>query len=152
MANVTQLKGVEKMIAHWNRRRQKNLAGLANGLKQAGLILLRASQNIVPVDTGNLKASAFIRDDSQTPEQPAVIVGYTANYAIFVHEDLNALHGEAFNQAYADLIAARKAKRGAKGSLRPFHSRGPQQQAKFLEQPFRELRPQLKEIIRSYMK
>lgn len=35
--------------------------GLDKGLMLAGLLLQRTSQNLVPVDTGNLKASAFTR-------------------------------------------------------------------------------------------
>ena len=74
----------------------------------------------------------------------SVVVGYTAAYAVHVHENLEAAHGAAYNAKYADEIAQGQTvnkkgrvvkKRGWKGRT----SRGPGQQAKFLEQPAREL-------------
>ena len=61
-------------------------------------------------------------------DNTSVIVGYSTVYAVWVHEDLTALHGSAYNAAYADQIAS--------GAM---HDRGPRQQAKYLEQPAREL-------------
>ncbi|MGL6095045.1 MAG: hypothetical protein ACRC7O_04495 [Fimbriiglobus sp.] len=49
------------------------------------------------------------------PPKTAVVVGYTAAYGVFVHEDLEAFH--------------------------------PVGRAKFLEEPFRRLRPDLRRII-----
>ena len=63
----------------------------------------------------------------------SVIVGYTAAYAIHVHENMEAAHGAAYNVKHAQYY-----KRGKrKGEVKI--QRGPQQQAKFLEQPAREL-------------
>lgn len=59
----------------------------------------------------------------------SVVVGYTTEYAVWVHENLEAAHGQAFNVKHAAEI---------KAGLE--HSRGPLQQAKFLEQPARENR------------
>jgi hypothetical protein len=64
---------------------------------------------------------------AQEESNVSVSVGYTAAYAVFVHEDLQKAHGAAFNIKHADEIAS-----GAE------HSRGPEQQAKFLEGPARE--------------
>lgn len=58
-----------------------------------GLFLQRQSQEIVPIDTGNLRGSAFTRPESDAPK-PTVKVGYTASYAVYVHEDKNARHEE----------------------------------------------------------
>ena len=74
----------------------------------------------------------FGRKIQAAAKHTAVRVGYTANYALFVHENLEAAHGAAFNAKHAAEIAA-----GTE------HSRGDNQQAKFLETPFRQLRPQL---------
>jgi hypothetical protein len=70
----------------------------------------------------------------------SVVVGYTAAYAVYVHENLEAAHGAAYNAKHAAEISAgktksSKTKKGWKGAT----SRGPNQQAKFLEQPAREL-------------
>ncbi len=54
-------------------------------------------------------------------DQASVVVGYTANYAIFVHENLEAYHE-------------------------------PPTQAKYLEQPARELKPELASIIAELIK
>jgi hypothetical protein len=72
----------------------------------------------------------------------SVIVGYTAAYAVYVHENLEAAHGQMYNAKYADEIAMTRAMKAAKipkGSFTEWHDRGPNQQAKFLEQPAREL-------------
>lgn len=75
--------------------------------------------DIVPVEWGNLKASGFIytkgfdnkkpikvKENNTYPEvkaevdkellkgNPTVGIGYNANYAIYVHENLNATHKE----------------------------------------------------------
>lgn len=60
----------------------KSMAGLMAG----GLIIQGDSQKRVPVEYGNLRGSAYTRkaqDGSQ-----AVEVGYTASYAVFVHENM----------------------------------------------------------------
>lgn len=63
----------------------------------------------------------------------SVVVGYTASYALYVHENLQARHGEAFN------AAAGERKRDVKGRFKKGQGRrGPGQQAKFLERPARE--------------
>jgi hypothetical protein len=94
--------------------------GMDRGLKKAGLWLQRASQKIVPIDTGVLRASAFTRAEGHGAGIK-VTVGYTAEYAIYVHENLEARH--------------RKGK-----------------QAKYLEQPAREGRSEMRKIIRAEVK
>lgn len=165
MASVTGISAVQKAIQ--NRQRSKAQA-LAAGLKKAGLYLQAQSMKIVPVDKGNLKSSAFTRADGflWTPGDPEAIaqvlpqfnksssnsievtVGYTASYALFVHENLDALHGAAFNAAYAEKIAAAAQARKHHQKAN-FHSRGPNQQAKFLETPFREKRETIVGIIKA---
>jgi hypothetical protein len=59
-----------------------------------------------------------------------------------VHENLDAAHGQAFNVKWAAELAHAKTLRkshqgGTEGPFR--HSRGVNQQAKFLEAPFRQL-------------
>jgi hypothetical protein len=164
MANLRNAKAV---IAMLKRAKAKHTEGLRRGLIQAGLYLQRESMKIVPVDYGNLKASAFVRADGnyigaagQTVAMPidgpspsskfSVQVGYTAPYAIFVHENLDAVHGAAFNAKYAaQLAAAQNARRKRSGGTTgPFrHNRGENQQAKFLEGPFRRNQQTIKAII-----
>jgi len=65
------------------------------GLLSAALLVKGEAQRRTPVDTGNLKNSAYT--DSEGGNDPAAVIGYQASYAPFVHEDLEARHdnGEA---------------------------------------------------------
>ncbi len=139
MARVTGVSGIDKIIRNLKRADAQIGRGVARGLKRGGLLLQRASQEIVPVDKGPLKASAFTRNVGGSGFKTDIIVGYTAGYAIYVHEDLEAAHGRAFNEKYAEQIADPKNK--------AFRSRGANQQAKFLEQPARQLRLVILKII-----
>ena len=153
MAAITNIPAIKaQMLKDLNRR----MPGLTRGLKKCGLLLQRESMKIVPVDKGNLKASVFTRSENDNTPFVVVYVGYTAAYAIYVHENLDALHGAAFNIIYANQLAAYR-ERGRKGLLimrlagdGPFsHSRGLSQQAKFLERPFRRLHDTFIEIMKS---
>lgn len=79
--------GVKDLSSAW--KKQKDVMGpkVELGLKTAGLFLQRESQLLVPVDFGVLKASAFTRADGKG-FSTVVIVGYTAFYAMFVHENV----------------------------------------------------------------
>lgn len=110
--------------------------GVERGLKKSGLLIFRDAQKEVPVDTGNLKGSGFTRKLEGAGSTTKVGVGYTAAYAIKVHEDLSVAHGRAYNRKHADDIAA--------GLL---SSRGENQKAKFLEDPAKRLRGDVLRVI-----
>jgi hypothetical protein len=144
---IQNVQGLKQALA---RAIQKKKQGLVRGLVLAGKLVQRESMAIVPVDYGNLKASAFTRLDKENTNRPEVVVGYTANYAVYVHENLDAAHGAAFNAKYAgELRAARRLRRQRRGGTTgPFrHSRGPNQQAKFLERPLRDNWQQIVRIV-----
>ena len=110
--------------------------GCNRGLKKAGLLLQRESQKVVPVDLGVLKASAFTRETG-AGFATVVYVGYTAAYAIYVHELVGMkLKGQPRGG-------------GHKGKYWDPQGRG---QAKFLEEPARRLAPELRKIILENMK
>lgn len=100
-----------------------------------------------------------LRQATEELSEPAtkgntIVVGYTANYAVYVHEDTEAAHGEIYNTKYAAEIAqgytkSGKRKRGWKGKT----MRGPNQQAKFLERSARELSNsgELGQIVKSVL-
>lgn len=120
-----------------NLKRQQRALGLrvAVGLKAAGLALQRESQRLVPVDTGNLKASAFTRATGAGLDT-AVTVGYTAAYAMFVHELVQMrLRGQP--------------RIGGKGAYWDPAGRG---QAKFLEEPARRMKDELLAIVKKHAK
>jgi hypothetical protein len=91
-----------------------------------------------------LKNSAFTRNEGGSGIDADIVVGYTEDYAVYVHEDLSKAHGREFNIKHADVIAAATGtmQGTAKGGM---FNRGENQQAKFLEKPAREKR---KDIIR----
>ena len=91
MANLVKVVGVNKVGKSLRRKSKSYRKAYLRGLKKAGLFVQRASQVIVPVDTGVLKSSAFTRSIG-SEFLPVVIVGYTTIYAIYVHEDLEAQH------------------------------------------------------------
>lgn len=65
----------------------------ASGLAAAGLVIRRDAQEHVPVDLTNLKASAYT-DNFTTPSGPVTEIGFTAEYAPWVHEMPGKLAGE----------------------------------------------------------
>lgn len=139
MAMIKAVSGINTVIRNLTKAKGNLAAGTARGLKQGGLHLQRVSQEITPVDLGNLKASSFCRNVGGSGFDTDIVVGYgseAANYAVFVHEDLNKAHGKAFNIKYAKEIAAGK-----------MNNRGENQQAKFLERPAREERRSIIKII-----
>jgi hypothetical protein len=133
---VRGIQGVEKVIKNIQERKKKAGEAVERGIKKAGLFLQRESMKLVPVDYGVLKASAYTRAKGSGFETK-VTVGYTAYYAIYVHEAVEMK---------------------LKGQPRPPPHHGhywdPQGrgQAKFLEEPMRRLRPQLLHIIKEEAK
>lgn len=153
MADMIKITGMQQVIRNINAARNKISTGIDRGLIRGGQFLQAESMKICPVNTGNLRASAFTR--KAYIGRHHVIVGYTAFYAGFVHENLNAAHGKAFNIKYADRIARRglREKRARKLGMShtvtsdPYHMRGEKQQAKFLERPAREKRTEILKIV-----
>lgn len=158
---IVRVTGLEQVLRNL-KGSQTNIADrVSKGLYRAGLHLQRESQKIVPVQMGVLKNSAYTRKLG-SGERTDVIVGYTASYAVFVHENPNAAHGKEFNIKHAAEIAragktATRKKTGkqywrptskagtARGGMFP---RGENQTFKFLERPLREQRLVLFRIIR----
>jgi len=147
MARLTHIKGLNTVLG--NLRRAKNVvaSGVGRGLKKGGLHLQRKSQEIVPVQLGNLKNTSFCRNVGGVGFDTDIVVGYTADYAVYVHENLDKLHGRAFNEEYAGEIAAAQGTRRGTAAGGMFN-RGEDQQAKFLEQPARDERGPILKIIR----
>jgi hypothetical protein len=95
---------------------------------------------MVPVQTTTLKGSAFTKIE-MVGSRPSVVVGYATGYALIVHENPDAAHGEAFNIKHADRIAR------ARKDHPIWFKRGKNQQYKYLERPFRQLRKRLIKLV-----
>src|SRR6185436_2860078 len=59
--------------------------GYSRGLKLGGILIQRTSDSRVPVEYGILKASSYTRAEGSGFDTK-ITVGYTADYAGFVHE------------------------------------------------------------------
>lgn len=88
---IRHVSGVSNVVKNIRKAQKAHERGVAIGLIRAGLFAQRKSQQVVPVDTGNLKGSAFTRAEGQGFNTD-VHVGYTASYAIYVHERLDLRH------------------------------------------------------------
>jgi hypothetical protein len=134
MAAIPRVIGVKNILRNLKKSELAILLKVPIGLKAAGLMLQAASQKAVPVDTGNLKASAFTRA-SGSGIQTTVTVGYTAGYGLFVHELVQMkLKGKP---------------RPTKGRFWDPQGRG---QAKFLEGPARILEPKMRALFMKIMR
>jgi hypothetical protein len=114
--------GVKDLAEAWKKKKDEIGPQVELGLKTAGLYLQRESQLLVPVDFGILKASAFTRAFGKGFDT-VVIVGYTAFYAMFVHEMVE-MKGRGLPRSAP-----------SKGNYWDPAGRG---QAKFLEAPARD--------------
>ena len=84
------LQGFVELTNRLNRSASQISDTVQNALLDCGNDLQQKAVDITPVDTGALRASAFT--EAESGSNPSVIVGYTEEYAIFVHENLEAHH------------------------------------------------------------
>lgn len=105
-----------------NRKRNLTQAGL----KEAGLMIQREAQKMTPVETGKLRSSAYTR--KAMGGGIAVEVGFSAEYALWVHENMDV------NGGYP--------RRSGIGVIW-----GPKGEPMFLEKAFRMIEPQIAAIV-----
>ncbi len=132
---VTEVEGLRQSLLLLRFAGKKIADGVEVGIIKAALLLQRESQRLVPVETGNLKASAFTSVEG-TGFSTKATVGFTAAYALYVHEAVGMV---------------------LKGVRRPsglgkYWDPQPPAQAKFLEEPSRRMAPQMLRIIRDAAK
>lgn len=172
--------GLDKVIANLNKEAGKIKGLTRKNLLTAGLLVKGKAQRITPVDTANLKSSAYVvvggggKSAKQAPPKgnegkfkdkaktkgssiggiaskmssdhqsvismmkkasinPFAIVGFTANYALFVHENLAVSHAK---KASIKTFGKRRAVSVQVG------------QAKFLEQALAESHGQILTILK----
>jgi hypothetical protein len=85
------VQGIKEIKRAFAARKRRHAKGLRKGLYRAGLFLQRESQKIVPIELGVLRNSANTRMEG-TGHNSAAVVSYGTNYAVYVHEDLEARH------------------------------------------------------------
>lgn len=99
-----QVHGLGEVMANLNAQVGAIHDRTQRGVNKAALIVLRESNKLVPVDTGNLRQSGFFEPVQTGP--PAVIVAYGAEYAVHVHEDLEARHPTGQAKFLQDAVQA----------------------------------------------
>lgn len=87
----TRLTGIHEAQAKLRRTNRKLGEKLEQGLKKCGEFLLGKAQEVVPVDTGKLHDSGFVETEGSGWDTK-VFVGFSADYAIFVHEMTHLKH------------------------------------------------------------
>lgn len=80
------ISGTDKVLAKLNREIRNIESRTKAGLQEAALVVRRRSMQLTPVDTGNLRGSAYTRTYTNPLWGPGVEIGYTAGYAVYVHE------------------------------------------------------------------
>ncbi len=131
---VHRVSGGETVLSNLGKAREAQAKVMEIRIRKMVLFVLRKSNETVPVEHGQLKASGFARVTGSGFKTKGR-VGYTAEYAIYVHENLDALHGDDYNTVYRrDIAAGRK------------RARGSGQRAKFLEDAIRENEFEIKDI------
>lgn len=133
MATVNQISGVFDVILNLRKSQGQLASGVRKGLVAAGLLLQRESQRLAPVEFGNLRASAFTRP-SGSGFDTVVTVGYTAAYALFVHEKVG-------------MVLKGQPRRPSPPHIGRYWDPQGVGQAKFLEEPVRRLEPRLLSIV-----
>lgn len=85
---VAGIKGIETVRRNLNRQIGKRRIASMKGLLLAAAYIrqdMEQTPPLIPVDTGNLRASWFVKP-GYVPNHPFVEMGFSASYAIFVHE------------------------------------------------------------------
>ncbi|QDP55374.1 MAG: hypothetical protein Tp176DCM1853251_58 [Prokaryotic dsDNA virus sp.] len=87
---AVEVEGLDDLNRRLNSMRKKAPQAVARAAFAAGLKIQGESQKRVPVEYGNLRASAYTQKIKLGAE-----VGYTSAYALFVHENMEqTLKGE----------------------------------------------------------
>lgn len=133
MAIVNKITGVYSVVAELKRYTNSMAVGVGLGLREAGVLLQKESQKSVPIEFGNLRASAYTIARG-AGFGTSVDVGYTASYALYVHEKVG-------------MVLRGQPRRPSPPHIGKYWDPQGQGQAKFLEAPARRLAPQLIRII-----
>jgi hypothetical protein len=85
---VQGIPGAKRAMKKWSREKPLKVK---RGMNKAADYLMERSLEVCPLDTGFLRSSIY-KKNAGTFLAPDVQVGYSAPYAIYVHEDPEPLH------------------------------------------------------------
>lgn len=89
---AVRLTGIKTVMKNLNKEVKLIEGRSAAGLFRAAILVRRDMEKTepkIPIDTGNLRASWFTTM-TRTPLGPSMTLGFSANYAVFVHENMEA--------------------------------------------------------------
>lgn len=93
------LTGAKELLAGFSQVEKRADGMLHERLRQIAEMIMEESEELVPVDTGYLKSTAFIEDNGQGFD-----FGYSASYAMSVHE-LPAFHAAPTQYKFLEIPA-----------------------------------------------
>jgi hypothetical protein len=86
------VKGVDQVLAEMQRLAAQYPRGMAEAIYAEATAIEAASVKLVPVDTGHLRQSHFTTRPIMGASGPECTIGYGTDYALPVHERLEAFH------------------------------------------------------------
>lgn len=99
------VENLDYVIQAMGKEREKTERTIAEGLWKAGEIILKKSQELVPVDTGELRSTGKLFSWG-SGLNTVVFIRYSAEHAIWVHENLEAYHKPPTQARYlADAVS-----------------------------------------------
>ena len=90
---VTGIKGMDIVLSNYKKEMLKIKGRSMKGMIEAAMFIRRDMEEKepkIPVDTGNLRASWFVVTIRQSVHLFGVLMGFAANYAMWVHEMVGA--------------------------------------------------------------
>jgi hypothetical protein len=81
----TKVYGINRVLKNLNNELSTIKTVTGQRLFACGLLVKNRSVKITPIKTGNLRGSSYVVLDETEP-RPFAEIGYTANYAAYVHE------------------------------------------------------------------
>src|SRR5687767_14132191 len=86
--NIAEFARVSQRIT---RMSQRHMRGFQTGMRKWAYYVFQLSLAMVPVDTGYLKSTAFMKFGGSGASF-SFTIGYGADYAVYVHERLDQYH------------------------------------------------------------
>ena len=86
------IKGLDNVMKNLNAEIRAIEGRTGQGLIEAGILIRRdmdMTPPLIPIDTGNLRQSWFSTLFKKM-SQIGIIIGFSSNYAVFVHENVDA--------------------------------------------------------------
>jgi hypothetical protein len=135
-----EIENLQKVIGKLQTKSGRLTKKAEAAAKRAAKLVIKEVNEVIPIDYGDMKDSVFFFTES-SGSKIEVVIGYSAPYAIYAHEDRQNTHGAAFNAKHAEEIA----KHPATGPYR--HPRRPQEKWKFLSVTARKIKAEIKAAL-----